>query len=73
MNDFNGNPLAIGDTVAVLPPHYRCMVKGTIVGFTPKQIVIEYYPHFNSVTFRDKPMITRREPGYVCKMIEGVK
>ena len=69
MKDFDGNELQIGDKVAVLPPHYRCMVKGTVIGFTPKQIVIEYKPHFGSV-WADRLETTRRESGYVCKMFD---
>lgn len=67
LTDFDGNQLFIGDSVACLPPHYRCMVKGTVIGFTKKQIVIEYKPHFGSV-WADRLEITRREPGYVVKI-----
>lgn len=69
MKDFNGNELAIGDTVAVLPPNYRCMIKGKVVGFTPKQIVVEYNPHFGGV-WADRVEITRRDPGYVAKIVD---
>lgn len=68
MKDFNGNELAIGDTVAVLPPNYRCMIKGKVVGFTPKQIVVEYEPYFGSRV--DRVEITRRDPGYVAKIVD---
>ena len=69
MKDFNGNELAIGDTVAVLPPNYRCMVKGKVIGFTPKQIVVEYKPYFGPV-LGDRVMTTRRDSGYVAKIVD---
>jgi hypothetical protein len=69
MQDFLGKELNEGDYVAVLPPHYRHMVKGKVVGFTKKQIVIEYFP-LNSYHHRDVAAITRREPHYVSKIGE---
>jgi len=42
MKDFNGNELHVGDFVAFLEPNYRHMVQGRVIGFTPKQIRIEY-------------------------------
>jgi hypothetical protein len=68
MQDFLGKELNEGDYVAVLPPNYRHMVKGKVIGFTKKQIVIEYLPHNGS--WADKLEITRREPHYVSKIGE---
>lgn len=42
MNDFFGQPLAIGDTVAFMEPNYRNMVTGVIVSFAPKSMLIEW-------------------------------
>jgi len=39
--DFDNNPLQLGDSVAYLPPNYRHMIKGRVIGFTPKMIRIE--------------------------------
>ena len=40
MNDFFGNPLKIGDRVAVA--YKNRLIDATIVGFTPKKIRIEF-------------------------------
>ena len=50
MNDINGKELSLGDRVAFNPPHYKGLVPkfakglvlGTVVGFSPKQVKIEY-------------------------------
>jgi hypothetical protein len=46
MNDFFGQPLAIGDTVAFMEPDYRNMVTGTIVSFAPKSMLIEWNKNY---------------------------
>ena len=38
--DIFGNDLVIGDTVAFNPPTYKGLVRGKIVGFTPKNVRI---------------------------------
>lgn len=40
-SDFSGVPLIEGDLVAYLPPNYRHMIRGIVVGFTPKMIRIQ--------------------------------
>ena len=40
--DFNGTELKIGDTVAFIAPYIKGLAKGTVVGFTPKMIEIEW-------------------------------
>lgn len=75
MKDFNDTDLALGDTVAYLPPNYRHLIRGTVVGFTPKGVVIERYK--SPAEIRDynlryntpyHPIIDRRERGYVAKI-----
>ena len=75
MKDFNGNALKEGDSVAYLPPNYRHLVKGMVVGFTPKGVVIERYQteeYIRSYNLRYNtpyhPTIDRRERGYVAKI-----
>ena len=41
--DIFGNELALNDRIAFNPPSYKGLVKGKIVGFTPKGIRVEYY------------------------------
>ena len=63
MNDFFGQPLAIGDEVAVMCPDYRYMVMGKIVHFTPQMIVINYTNHIGSVKdFRATPNQVIKKP-----------
>ena len=69
MKDFNGNSLALGDFVAFLEPNYRHMVQGRVVGFTPKQIRIEFKPYYYNRINRDVDTQTcLRESGYVAKI-----
>jgi hypothetical protein len=75
MKDFNDTDLAVGDTVAYLPPNYRHLIRGTVVGFTPKGVVIERYQteeYIRSYNLRYNtpyhPTIDRRERGYVAKI-----
>jgi hypothetical protein len=69
MKDFNNNPLALGDYVAFLEPNYRHMVQGRIVGFTPKQIRIEFTPYYYNRTNRAVETQTcLRDQSYVAKI-----
>ena len=45
MNDFFDQTLAVGNEVAFMCPHYRHMIMGKIVKFTPETIVINYTNH----------------------------
>ena len=72
MTDFDNNPLAVGDLVAYLPPHYRHMIKGIVVAFTPKMVRIqrilgekeaERYRQFGWAAPTDV-----RESGYIVKI-----
>jgi hypothetical protein len=40
--DFNGTELQLGDTVAFISPYVKGLVVGTVTGFTPKMIEIEW-------------------------------
>jgi hypothetical protein len=40
--DFFGRELQIGDEVAFCKPQYRELVKGKVVGFTPKNVRVGY-------------------------------
>jgi len=42
MKDFFDNVLEIGDEVAVNPPYYKGLVKGTVIRFSKKMVRIEY-------------------------------
>lgn len=74
MKDFNGNALKEGDSVAYLPPNYRHLVKGMVVGFTPKGVVIERYKSPEDIQEYENrygkyhPTIDRRETGYVARI-----
>jgi hypothetical protein len=43
MKDFFDRELKIDDVVAFERPRYRELVKGTVVGFTPQQVRVEWY------------------------------
>jgi hypothetical protein len=40
--DFNGTELRLGDTVAFISPYVKALATGTVTGFTPKMIEIEW-------------------------------
>jgi hypothetical protein len=40
--DYNGTELNIGDKVAFISPYVKGLVTGTVTGFTPKMIEIEW-------------------------------
>jgi len=46
MKDFLGAELHIDDTVVMIRPHYRELVKATIVKFTDKFVFVKYKLHF---------------------------
>jgi hypothetical protein len=50
MKDFIGQELAIGNVVAVTEPNYRNLVKATILRFTPKRVVLQF---FEGTTLRE--------------------
>jgi len=47
MKDFLGKELNIGDTVVLIAPNYRHLVKAIIYAFTPMQVRVEYYNTWN--------------------------
>ncbi len=47
MKDFFGKECQIGDTVAFNEPHYKGLVSGQIVKFTPKGVRVKYFLHGN--------------------------
>lgn len=74
MKDFNDVELKEGDLVAYLPPNYRHLIRGRVIGFTPKMIVIEREPTAQIINYYAvagvpiRHTIDRREPGYVTKL-----
>lgn len=70
--DFDKQPLEVGDLVAFLPPNYRHMIKGRVIGFTPKMIRIEHILEQKQLELyreRNYPIPTSlRESGYVVKL-----
>jgi hypothetical protein len=70
MKDFNGNTLVLGDIVAFLEPNYRHMTQGRVVGFTPKQIRIEFTPFYarSGTRYEGKIETALREHNYVAKI-----
>jgi hypothetical protein len=64
MNDFFGQPLAVGDEVAFMRPSYREMTIGKIIKFTPHTIVIEWkHPFYTELqTFRATPNQVIKKP-----------
>lgn len=43
MKDFLGQDLEVGDVVAVTEPNYRSLIRATVVRFTPKRVVLQYF------------------------------
>lgn len=65
MKDFFGKDLVVGDTVALLQKAGTSSVyirKGTVVGFTPNKVKVEYIPQ--GVSFTEE---TTREPKNLIK------
>ena len=64
MNDFFGQPLAVGDEVAFMCPQYRYMIRGKIVKFTPQMIFINYKTRLCTYeqTFRATPNQVIKKP-----------
>lgn len=46
MKDFLGNELNIGDTVVMIQPRYRELVKATILRFTDHYVFLKYKLHY---------------------------
>jgi hypothetical protein len=66
--DYNGTELNIGDKVAFISPYVKGLVKGTVTGFTPKMIEIEWIS--NRTWGRDlgKPEKILRNISWVTKV-----
>lgn len=47
MKDFLGKELSLGDTVILIAPNYRHLVKAKIYAFTPKHVRVEFYNTWN--------------------------
>ncbi len=43
MKDFIGQELAIGDVVAVTEPQYRNLIRATVLRFTEKRVVLQFF------------------------------
>jgi len=67
MNDFLGNPLAIGDTVALNAVRYRNLIKGTVARFTPKGMQVDI-GRARWPAGTDDREYTYRTPAMVCKV-----
>jgi hypothetical protein len=65
--DFNGTELKLGDKVAFISPYVKSLVKGTVTGFTPKMIEIEWVPAF-SWNRTGKPEKILRNISWVTKV-----
>jgi len=44
--DFFGNTLREGDTVVLIRPRYRELVRGKVLYFTPCYVFVEYELHY---------------------------
>ena len=51
MKDIFGNSLEVGDTVAINPPYYKGLVKGVILKFTPKSVLVEHDSNYGSQVY----------------------
>ena len=76
MKDFLNNALKEGDTVAYLPPNYRELKRGVVVGFTPKGLVIKRDPDERTIQFyaqRNQPIqhTSDRRPFALVARIEN--
>ena len=49
MKDFLGEDLSIGDTVVMIRPGYRELVKAKIERFTKHYVFLKYIPHFSNI------------------------
>lgn len=61
--DFMGQELAIGDTIAFIPNHYRELTRGKIVKLNPKKATIEYNCRFGTgvdKTYREYSAIVKQ-------------
>ena len=47
MKDFLGRPLKVGDTVVMMAPNYRSLVKAEIIGETPKCFRVRFTNTWN--------------------------
>jgi hypothetical protein len=53
MKDFAGQPLAVGDFVAFMRPHYRELCLGKITSFTSKKVHVAFRRYATSTDFDD--------------------
>ena len=63
MKDFLGNTLAVGDTVVLIRPQYRELVKAKIIRFTAKFVFLEY-------TLRNDIQEIKQTPDQLVKIAE---
>ena len=72
MQDFFGNELKVGDTVAFIYDrfHYRDLHKGEITGFTPKQVRISFIIEHHESLGQQK---TIRNPKSIVKNMKTVQ
>ena len=62
--DIFGHELEEGDTVVTGEPRYHNLVIGTVVGFTPKSVVVEYLTQChcggNKVTYKPPKQVVKK-------------
>lgn len=70
--DFEGTDLVVGDSVAYIDTYTRQLKRGAVVGFTAKNVVVEYdtpgwYNYHNGTDVPPGKGIVHREHRYVVK------
>ena len=71
MKDFNGAELEIGDTVAMISPYVKGLMKAKVVGFTAKMVQCEWKNPFFRYGLKEHepaPEVISRSPSYVAKI-----
>lgn len=60
--DLFGNPVAVGDVVAINPPRYKGLVKATVAKLTPKGFTVQYFHQSRLETTNVQQVVKRLEP-----------
>lgn len=70
--DFEGTELSFGDSVAYIDTYTRQLKRGTVIGFTAKNVVVEYdVAEYVYADGRIRPAYKQevyREPRYIVKV-----
>jgi hypothetical protein len=70
--DYFGVPIDIGDWVAVEQPRYRNLVSAKVVGFTPKQVRLQYLHQRSWHDYLCYPNVMVRAPDHLQPTKEDV-